>query len=64
MILLKKLLIKINENIEMLKELYDFEMPFKQLKMKKSDSMALKLYNYYYNLKNYLVSLKKIIEIM
>ena len=53
---------KINENIEMLKKLYDFEIPVKQLKMKKSDSMALQLYNYYYNLKNYLVSFKKIFE--
>ena len=38
---------KINENIEMLKKLYDFEIPVKQLKMKKSDSMALQFYNYY-----------------
>ena len=43
----------------MLKELYDFEIPVKQLKMKKSDRMALQLYNYYYILKNYLVSFKK-----
>ena len=32
---IEKVIIKINENIEMLKELYDFEMPFKQLKKKK-----------------------------
>ena len=61
---IEKVIIKINENIEMLKELYDFEMPFKQLKKKKSESMAFQLYNYYYNLKNYLLSFKKIYEIM
>ena len=59
---IEKFINKINENIEMLKELYDFEIPFKQLTNKKSESMALQLYNYYYNLKNYLVSFKKIFE--
>ena len=59
---IEKFINKINENIEMLKELYDFEIPFKQLTNKKSESMALQLYNYYYNLKNYLVSFKEIFE--
>ena len=53
---------KINENLEMLKELYDFEMPLKNLKKKKNDSMAFQLYSYYYNLKNYIDSFKNIFE--
>ena len=53
---------KINENLEMLKELYDFEMPLKNLKKKKNDSMAFQLYSYHYNLKNYIDSFKNIFE--
>ena len=53
---------KINENLEMLKELYDFEMPLKNLKKKKNDSMAFQLYSYYYNLKNYIDSFKNIFD--
>ena len=46
----------------MLKELYDFEMPLKNLKKKKNDSMAFQLYSYYYNLKNYIDSFKNIFD--
>ena len=53
---------KINGNIEMLKELYDFDKQIKSSKKSKSESMAYQLYNYYDNLKNYVASFKKMYE--
>ena len=53
---------KINENIEMLKELYDFDKQIKSSKKSKSESMAYQLFNYYDNLKNYVTSFKIMYE--
>ena len=53
---------KINGNIEMLKELYDFDKQIKSSKKSKSESMAYQLFNYYDNLKNYVTSFKIMYE--
>ena len=52
---------KINYNIDMLKELYDFD---KQLiiKKNKSESIAQQLFIYYNNLKDYVISFKTIYD--